>query len=167
MGRFPKAVEEKNFTIANLTEAEGESSEAENLRFQSLEAFRPLGERTANPQIAEAQRREFFNQIHRWLRQDYAVHVFCNNDGERQRFEEIWKELKFDEVELARRVDRTSQRDVPTIHLGTLARGFLCDEAKLVVVTDAEIFGRYRIQRARRFKSPHAQATRSALDIDF
>ena len=28
------------------------------------------------PQIAEAQRREFFNQLHRWLRQDYSVQVF-------------------------------------------------------------------------------------------
>jgi transcription-repair coupling factor (superfamily II helicase) len=36
-----------------------------------------------------------------------------------------------------------------------------------VVVTDAEIFGRYKIQRPRRLKSPHALATRSALDIDF
>ena len=61
-------------------------------QFASLDAFRPLGERAPDPQIAEAQRREFFNQLHRWLRQDYAVHVFCNNDGERQRFEEIWKE---------------------------------------------------------------------------
>ena len=53
------------------------------------------------------------------------------------------------------------------IHIGTLARGFLCEEAKFVVVTDAEIFGRYKIQRPRRLKSPHALATRSALDIDF
>ena len=37
----------------------------------------------------------------------------------------------------------------------------------MVVVTDAEIFGRYKVQRPRRLKSPHAQATRSALDIDF
>jgi transcription-repair coupling factor (superfamily II helicase) len=55
----------------------------------------------------------------------------------------------------------------PTLHLGALSRGFLCDEARLVVVTDAEIFGRYKVQRPRRLKSPHAQATRSALDIDF
>jgi transcription-repair coupling factor (superfamily II helicase) len=48
-----------------------------------------------------------------------------------------------------------------------LSRGFLCDEAKLAVVTDAEIFGRYKIQRPRRLKSPHAPAARSALDIDF
>jgi len=55
----------------------------------------------------------------------------------------------------------------PSTHIGTLARGFFCEEAKLVVVTDAEIFGRYKIQRPRRLKSPHALATRSALDIDF
>jgi hypothetical protein len=57
--------------------------------FTSLDAFRPMGERPPEIQIAEAQRREFFNQLHRWLRQDYSVQVFCNNDGERQRFEGV------------------------------------------------------------------------------
>ncbi len=121
----------------------------------SLEAFRPLGERAPEPQIAEAQRREFFAQLHRWLRQDYSVQVFCNNDGERQRFEEIWKEFGF-----------TDDNKLVT-NLGALARGFLCTEAKLVVVTDAEIFGRYKVQRPRRLKSPHALAVRSAMEIDF
>jgi transcription-repair coupling factor (superfamily II helicase) len=123
--------------------------------FTSLDAFRPLGERAPEPQIAEAQRHEFFQQLHRWLRQDYAVHVFCNNDGERQRFEEIWKEHGF-----------TFEKNL-VIQIGSLARGFICDEAKLVVITDAEIFGRYKIQRPRRQKSSHALAARSALDIDF
>ena len=123
--------------------------------FASLDAFRPLAERAPEPQVAEAQRREFFQQLHRWLRQDYAVHVFCNNDGERQRFEEIWKDLGFADAK------------TPVIKIGSLARGFICDEAKLVVVTDAEIFGRYKIQRPRRQKNSHAQAARSALDIDF
>jgi len=123
--------------------------------FASLEAFRPLPDRPPDPQIAGLQRREFFNQLHRWLRQGHAVHVFCNNDGERQRFEEIWKEYGLaEEKRLA-------------VCLGTLARGFLCEEAGLVVVTDAEIFGRYKIQRPRRLKSSHALAARSALDIDF
>jgi len=53
------------------------------------------------------------------------------------------------------------------IQIGSLARGFICDAAKVVVVTDAEIFGRYKIQRPRRQKNSHAQAARSALDIDF
>ncbi len=144
--------------------------------FASLEAFRPLAERAPEPQVAEAQRREFFAQLHRWLRQGYAVHVFCNNDGERQRFTEIWKEYGLMQEGTKSEGRKPKAHDAAGLrtldpglwtHLGTLARGFLCDEARLVVVTDAEIFGRYRVQRPRRLKSPHAQATRSALDIDF
>ncbi len=132
-----------------------------------------MGEHAPDPQIAEAQRREFFNQLHRWLRQDYAVHVFCNNDGERQRFEEIWVDLVGQASRLSPSENESKQKNgdrleaCPTIQIGTLARGFICQEAKLVVVTDAEIFGRYKIQRPRRLKSPHALATHSALDIDF
>jgi len=73
----------------------GARLESCDLRFESLDVFRPLIERTPEPQVVEAQRREFFAQLHRWLRQGYAVHVFCNNDGERQRFGEIWEELGF------------------------------------------------------------------------
>jgi len=137
--------------------------------FESLEAFRPLPERAPEAQVAEAQRREFFAQLHRWLRQGYTVHVFCNNDGERQRFTEIWKEYGLAQESLKAEVQTSTASDTAGLwtHLGTLARGFLCDEARLVVVTDAEIFGRYKVQRPRRLKSPHAQATRSALDIDF
>ncbi len=129
------------------------------LFFGSLEAFRPLAERTPEPHVAAAQRREFFGQLHRWRRQAYAVHVFCNNEGERQRFDEVWQELGLPG-------DR-GVGDRPQVHLGSLARGFVCDAAKLVVVTDAEIFGRRKIQRSRKLKSPHAVAARSALDIDF
>ena len=59
---------------------------ASQLTFASLDAYRPLSERAPDPQIAEANRREFFGQVHRWLRQKYDVRIFCNNDGERQRF---------------------------------------------------------------------------------
>jgi transcription-repair coupling factor (superfamily II helicase) len=144
------------------------------LQFESLEAFRPLADRPPEPQVAEAQRREFFAQLHRWLRQGYAVHVFCNNDGERQRFAEIWGEYGLESPKSE--VRSPKGRDTPGLwtvdcglwtHLGALARGFLCDEARLVVVTDAEIFGRYKVPRPRRLKSPHALAARSALDIDF
>jgi transcription-repair coupling factor (superfamily II helicase) len=146
------------------------------LHLESLEAFRPLPERAPEPQVAEAQRREFFAQLHRWSRQGYGVHVFCNNAGERQRFTEIWDEyglLPEGPNAGARSPKAPDTARLWTLdvglwtHLGTLARGFLCDEAKLVVVTDAEIFGRYKVQRPRRLKSPRAQAARSALDIDF
>ena len=125
-----------------------------SLTFNSLDAFRPIAATLPEPQVAEAQRREFFAQLHRWGRQGYAVHVFCNNDGERQRFGELWTEYGFSETPIA-------------TDLGTLSRGFIQSEAKLVVVTDAEIFGRYKVQRPRRLKSPHAQAMRSAFEVDF
>jgi transcription-repair coupling factor (superfamily II helicase) len=149
---------ERGLMMIALTEnAENSEGDSRNplLQLQSLDAFRPISERAADIQVAEAQRREFFAQLHRWLRQGFAVHVFCNTEGERQRFEEIWKELV------------PADASQPLTHLGTLSRGFIHEEAKLVVVTDAEIFGRYKIQRPRRLKSPHAATSRSLLDIDF
>jgi transcription-repair coupling factor (superfamily II helicase) len=186
---FLKQVNERGFTSIELHDAETigapvseparfdselqqrAGSEFGAPLFASLDAFRPLADRAPELQIAEAQRREFFQQIHRWLRQDYAVHVFCNNDGERQRFEEVWKESGLGPGvsglgKDARRAPRMPDAR-PQIRVGSLSRGFICDEAELVAVTDAEIFGRYKIQRPRRLKSPHALAARSALDIDF
>ena len=144
--------------------ADGQATESILWDLQNLEAFRPLADRPPEPQIAQAQRKEFFSQIHRWLRQDYDLHLFCNNDGERQRFMEIWEEYGLASAANAEQGLGTTRLNV---HLGSLARGFLSDQAKIVVVTDAEIFGRYKVQRPRRLKSLHAQAARSALDIDF
>ncbi len=142
-------MDEPDLLSPRETEAEPE------LKFQGLEVFRPIGERPPEPHIAEAQRKEFFGQLHRWSRQDYELHVFCNNDGERQRFEEIWWEYGLGNAKAL------------NIQIGTLARGFLFEAAKLAVVTDAEIFGRYRVQRPRRLKSARAQTSKSLLDINF
>ena len=124
--------------------------------FESLDAYRPLGPASGDPQVADAQRREFFNQLHRWLRGGYSVWTVCGTEGELQRFDELWAEYG-----LAKRGAK------PVTMPGSVARGFLVESAKLVVVTDAEIFGRTRTQQPRRLKSPHAAATRSALEIDF
>ena len=157
--------EERLGKFARIDVTEADSPQAAlhdelHLNLSSLESFRPIVERAPDVQVAEAQRREFFNQLHRWLRQGYAVHVFCNNKGEQQRFGEIWMEYG-----LAR--DESGAETRPRTHIGALTRGFLSEAGKMVVVTDAEIFGRYKVQRPRRLKSPHAQATRSALEIDF
>jgi len=162
----------KGMTRLNVAESNQGQFEAapesiiDSLHFQSLDAFRPLALQAPELQVAEAQRREFFAQLQRWSRQGYAVHVFCNNDGERQRFNEIWNELGFNTPHNLDAANKSGNADLFT-HLGSLSRGFLHEESKLVVVTDAEIFGRYKVQRPRRLKWTHAQATRSALDIDF
>src|SRR5688572_8591382 len=111
-------------------------SPAIDAALHSLDAFRPVVERAPDPQIVETQRREFFAQLHRWLRQDYAVHVFCNNQGEQQRFAEIWAEYG---------LQTRGPRKRPELHIGTLARGFLSHKARLAVVTHAEMFGRYKV----------------------
>lgn len=141
--------------VENFVPGVPEFTGKDAMTWQGLEVFRPIGDRRPEPHIAEAQRKEFFGQMHRWARQDYAVHLFCNNDGERQRFEEVWWEYGLGHAGELRS------------HIGALGRGFLFEPAKLVVVTDAEIFGRYKVQRPRRLKSPHAQSSKSLLDINF
>jgi transcription-repair coupling factor (superfamily II helicase) len=141
-----------------------------DLGFDSLDAYRPVPERAPEPQVAEAQRREFFSQIHRWLRQEFEVRVFCNNEGESRRFREIWQEygLNSSSQQSPEAPGGTDDNnETPQVQIGALSRGFICEQAKVVAVADAEIFGRYKVQRPRRLTSPHAQATRSALDIDF
>jgi transcription-repair coupling factor (superfamily II helicase) len=127
-------------------------------RIESLDAFRPVGAALPSPTVAEEQRRNFFHQLHRWLRQGLAVQVFCNNAGERQRFGELWREFGLGDPEAATGL---------VLHIGTLSRGFMWPAAALVVVSDAEIYGRYKVTRPRRLKSPHAQAMRSAFEVDF
>ena len=159
---FLELARQRGMTVVTLAEFAAETDGAEpppvaaaELGLESLDAHRPLGPAAPEAAIAEAQRQEFFAQLYRWARQDYAVRVVCNNAGERDRFQEVWK-------------DYGLGAETPfTLHLGALGRGFLWEAARLVVVTDAEIFGRYKVQRPRRLKSPHAQAARSALDIDF
>ncbi len=159
-------------------------TESLHLDLASLDAFRPIVERAPDPQVSEAQRREFFEQLHRWSRQGYNVHIFCNNDGERQRLGEIWQEYGLGNIRRSAssagdspwtiqisptggEVTDAAPSAAPSLFVGTLSRGFISESGKLVVVTDAEVFGRYKVQRPRRLKSPHAQATRSLLEIDF
>ncbi|HAB15136.1 MAG TPA: transcription-repair coupling factor [Verrucomicrobiales bacterium] len=139
--------------------------EVPTLRVETLDAYRPIGSALPAPVIAETQRREFFQQMHRWLRQGLAVQVFCNTQGERQRFGELWQEYRLAAPNEA--TNGGTGMTQPLIHLGSLSRGFLVPDAKLVIVTDAEIYGRYKVARPRRLKSPHAQAMRSAFEVDF
>ena len=168
--------------------------EGGDIGLASLDPFRPIVDRAASPEVVELQRKEFFGQLHRWIRQNFQVHVFCNNEGERQRFGEVWGDYGLPverggtsasaagtekgTVRAAMQGAGLSRADALAVRewtllpglsctIGSVSRGFLCEAARLVVVTDAEIFGRYRLMRPRRLKSPHAIAARSALDINF
>ena len=148
-------------------------------RIVSLETYRPIAATLPDPQIAEAQRRAFFEQMHRWWRSGHIVRVFCNTVGERQRFGELWQEYGLSPIPEPQPTAKGKGKGKGKIKpgapeegslrlgLGSLSRGFLVESSKLVVVTDAEIYGRYKISRPRRMKSTHAQAIRSAFEVDF
>lgn len=146
-----------------------------NLALHSLETYRPLSARPPEPQVAEVQRREFFNQLARWLRQGYALHLFCPSAGEQERVAELWQEYGLGqppETDIGSGAAPSSSGDLKRagavqIRVGTLSRGFLCEPAKFVVVTDAEIFGRYKIKRPRRLRFAEPAAMGSVLDLDF
>ena len=141
---------ESGLTIVQLTEALAIDPPPShiNLRLASLDAFRPLDTRSPEPEVAEQMRRVFFEQMQRWVGEGCALHVFCSTDGEKQRFEELWRE-QFQSIPKAL-----------TLHPSSfLSRGFLWSEAKLVVVTDSEVFGRYKLVRPRRKFHQLAQPT--------
>jgi len=147
-------VEARGMTLVAVDSPEADPAASAEAVAASLDAYRPVGATLPEAAVAEAQRREFFHQMHRWLRQGWAVHAFCNNRGEWERFGELWGEYALGEP-------------MPARHLGSLSRGFLLPEARAAVVTDGEIYGRYKVSRSRRLKSPHAQAMRSAFEVDF
>jgi transcription-repair coupling factor (superfamily II helicase) len=116
-----------------------------NLRLASLDAFRPLNLQQPDPEVAARSRQTFFEQMRRWMADGWSLHVFCDTDGEKQRFEELWTD---------------TQKRVPPVSIGQLARGFILEAGKLAVITGAEIFGRYKQHRPRR----HGYATAPVAD---
>ena len=98
----------------------------------------PLGEFGAGDFILqEARRDEFSRQIREWKKEKWTVLMAFHSDGEKERFSELVMENAWDDGFLQPMT-------------GTLSRGFTIPEAKVAVLSDAEIFGRYQNQRGRR-----------------
>ncbi|MEA3211997.1 MAG: hypothetical protein QOE70_5054 [Chthoniobacter sp.] len=102
--------------------------------------------------IDEVKRERFFSQLREWRTGGWRVHVFCNNEGEIERLHDLVPPV---------------EADVLQFTIGTLARGFTFPGAKVAVLSDAELFGRYRNTRARRFALRRAREQASRAQIDF
>ncbi len=97
------------------------------------------------------------NQLIRWHEDDWKVAVFCHNRGERDRLEELLE----DRMASARGVRPPW---MPLMVIGELEHGFLEPGARLAVLANAEIFGRYR-RRIRLPKFEGGGALSSPLDV--
>ncbi|WP_242529172.1 transcription-repair coupling factor [Methylacidimicrobium sp. B4] len=81
----------------------------------------------------------FAAELRRWLSEEWEVGIFVNNEGEEKRLEELLTAEKID------------TNGVAWIS-GALTRGFSWPAARLAILSDAEIFGRYQTipQRGKR-----------------
>ena len=87
--------------------------------------------------LQENRRDLFLDHLRDWMAERWEVAIFCNNEGEQKRLQEILKEAQVPVEEI-------------TFALRPLLRGFVWPAGKLVVLSDAEIFGRYQTLRALR-----------------
>jgi transcription-repair coupling factor (superfamily II helicase) len=105
--------------------------------------------------LAEAKRAQFLARLKEWRENDARIVIYFQTEGETERFREIIGETELAGVELS---------------LGTLARGFCFPDGNLVVLSAAELFGRFpthgrrRLQRAERIGRNRAQIDFSELN---
>ena len=97
--------------------------------------------------LAEAKRAQFVERLKEWRANNARIVIYFQTEGEIERFREI----------MAGAIDRVDFVE------GTLARGFCFPEANLVVLSAAELFGRFAVHARRHLR----RAERHRAQIDF
>jgi transcription-repair coupling factor (superfamily II helicase) len=98
--------------------------------------------------LAEAKRDQFIKRLEQWKNNKARVVVYFQTEGEIDRFRELISADTLQEVDLV---------------LGTLARGFCFPDADLVILSAAELFGRFAPHARRRLY--HAERHRAQIDF--
>ena len=98
--------------------------------------------------LAEAKRDQFIKRLNEWRKNKARIVVYFQTEGEIERFRELISADVLQDVDLV---------------LGTLARGFCFPPADLVVLSAAELFGRFAPHARRRLY--HAERHRAQIDF--
>ena len=98
--------------------------------------------------LAEAKRDQFIKRLTEWRKNKARIVVYFQTEGEIERFRELISGDVLQDVDLV---------------LGTLARGFCFPPADLVVLSAAELFGRFAPHARRRLY--HAERHRAQIDF--
>jgi transcription-repair coupling factor (superfamily II helicase) len=104
--------------------------------------------------VEEHKRQRALTQLEEWLRQDWRLLAVCHNEGEIERLRDILSDNDID-VELV------------SFGTGSLNHGFVYPGARLAVLCDAEIFGRYQSPSARRLAMRRARLRGGRAPVDF
>ena len=98
--------------------------------------------------LAEAKRDQFIKRLEEWENNKARVVVYFQTEGEIERFREL--------------ISADALQDVDLV-LGTLARGFCFPAANVVILSAAELFGRFAPHARRRLY--HAERHRAQIDF--
>ena len=98
--------------------------------------------------LAEAKRDQFIKRLDKWRKDQARVLVYFQTEGEIERFRELISAEALADIDLV---------------LGTLARGFCFPDANLVILSAAELFGRFAPHARRRLY--HAERHRAQIDF--
>ena len=98
--------------------------------------------------LVEAKRAQFVARLKEWRASAAKVVIYFQTEGEIERFREIMDAAALDDVYLV---------------LGTLSRGFCFPAANLVVLSAAELFGRFAPHARRRL--PRTERHRAQIDF--
>src|SRR5271166_4561670 len=104
--------------------------------------------------VEETKREAALEQLRDWIQASWRLFAICHNEGEIERLRDV---LRDNEVNI----------DAIRFVLGSLTRGFIYPEAKLAVLCDAEIFGRYQSPSARRLALRRSRLRGGRSPIDF
>ncbi len=99
--------------------------------------------------LAEAKRNQFIKRLNDWRTQDARIVIYFQTEGEIERFREIIDPSALEKVELV---------------IGTLSRGFCFPAANVVVLSAAELFGRFAPHARRRLY--HQERHRTQIDFN-
>jgi transcription-repair coupling factor (superfamily II helicase) len=103
--------------------------------------------------LAEAKRTQFLSRLREWRTANSKIVIYFQTEGEIERFREILG-------------PETGALDGVELVEGTLSRGFCFPEANLVVLSAAELFGRFAPHAVRRLQRAE-RASRHRAQIDF
>ena len=101
--------------------------------------------------LQQARRSTFSKQVQQWTQDGWRKVMFFNTEGEIERFREL----------------APQEAGLIECQVGSLLHGFSVPSAQLVVLCDAELFGRYQTTRARRLfgQERRASARRAPFDL--
>lgn len=153
LDHFEKAPQQVFLNAPELTDPQSNKLQSLEANFLEHAYLRGI---VADQILAENRKKLLAEHIRDWLEEGWDVWFSCNNEGEAQRLKEWLTSIDIDH-----------RQDAFFFSISPLLRGFIWPEGKLVLLTDAEIFGRYQTLRALRKQDRLASIRSNQKLVDY